>query len=181
MTPKLRIFLWLPILVVALDQLTKWWVVQNVELGVGSIPVIDGFFWITHVLNTGIVFGWLRDGSVLGFLLLTLVAIALVVSFFRQLPPSDVWSAAALALILGGAIGNGIDRLVRGAVVDFLRFNLGLFNYPDFNVADSAIVIGVAILLLAPQTWRQLQEEPAGGPEPELPSSSTRAPQQDPG
>jgi signal peptidase II len=179
-TPKLRIFMWLPVLVVALDQLTKWWVVRNVELGIGRVPVIEGFFWITHVLNTGIVFGWLRGGSVIGFLILTLVAIALVVSFYRQLPADDVWSASALALILGGAIGNGLDRLLRGAVVDFLRFDLGFIMYPDFNVADSGIVVGVAILLLAPQTWRQVHQQSQEG-EAELGGDGRRAAQQDPG
>ena len=158
MSPKLRLFSWLPVLVVLLDQLTKLWVVQNVELGLGRVPVIDGFFWITHRRNTGIVFGWLREFPAFGLFVPPLVAVSLVTFFYRQVHERDVWSAAALAMILGGAIGNGLDRVLRGGVVDFLRFDLGFMIYPDFNVADSAIVVGALLLLLAPQTWRELGE-----------------------
>jgi signal peptidase II len=149
---KLRVLLLVAPIVVVLDQLTKWWVTRSIDLG-GAIPVIDGFFSITHVLNRGIVFGFFQGGYVWLFLLLTLLAIGLIASFFRQLNERDVLAASALGLILGGAVGNGIDRLVRSAVVDFLHFDFGWFTYPDFNVADSGIVIGVGLLLFAPQTW----------------------------
>ncbi len=149
---KLRAIIFIAPLVVALDQLTKWWVTQEIQLG-QALPVIDGFFAITHVLNRGIVFGFFQGGYIWLFLLLTLVAMGLIVSFYRQLGERDVLAASALGLILGGALGNGIDRLFRSAVVDFLHFDFGWFVYPDFNVADSGIVVGVALLLFAPQVW----------------------------
>ena len=152
MSPKLRIFLLIAVVVVILDQLTKYWVVSSIGLH-EAVPVIDGFFSITHVLNRGIVFGLFQGGYVAIFLLLTVVAVGLIGTFYRQLPSTDLLSTGALGLILGGAIGNGIDRLARQAVVDFLHFELGMFTYPDFNVADSCIVIGVGLLLFAPQSW----------------------------
>jgi signal peptidase II len=151
-SPKLRVLLILTAIVVPLDQLTKLWVVSSIEPR-GAIPVIDGFFSITHVLNPGIVFGFFQGGYVGIFLLLTAMAVGLIGMFYRQLPDGDVISSSALGLILGGAVGNGIDRLLRQAVVDFLHFDFGIFIYPDFNVADSCIVAGVALLILAPQTW----------------------------
>jgi signal peptidase II len=79
----------------------------------------------------------------------TLIAIGLIISFFRKLSPGDRLSALALGLILGGAVGNLLDRLIYGAVVDFLRLQLWVgYSWPDFNVADSSIVIGVALLVL---------------------------------
>jgi signal peptidase II len=153
-SPKLRVLLIVTTLVVPIDQLTKLWVVSSIPR-LGAIPVIDGFFSITHVLNPGIVFGFFQGGYVGIFLLLTAMAVGLIAMFYRQLPDADVISSAALGLILGGAVGNGIDRLLRQAVVDFLHFDFGAFVYPDFNVADSCIVVGVALLILAPQTWTQ--------------------------
>ena len=156
MTGKLRVLLILSAIVVPLDQLTKYWVTSSIPQG-GAIPVIEGFFSITHVLNPGIVFGLFQGGYVGIFLLLTALAVGLIFMFYRQLPDGDLISATALGLILGGAIGNGIDRLIRQAVVDFLHFDFTWFVipfvYPDFNVADSAIVVGVGLLILAPQTW----------------------------
>lgn len=156
MSTKLRLLLILTALVVPLDQLTKYWVTSSIPRG-GAVPVIDGFFAITHVLNPGIVFGLFQGGYVGIFLLLTAIAVGLIFLFYRQLPDGDWVSATALGLILGGAIGNGIDRLLRQAVVDFLHFDFSWFVlpfiYPDFNVADSAIVVGVGLLIFAPQTW----------------------------
>jgi signal peptidase II len=155
-TTKLRILLILTALVVPLDQVTKHWVTTSIPRG-GAIPVIDGFFAITHVLNPGIVFGFFQGGYVGIFLLLTALAVGLIFMFYRQLPDGDRVSSTALGLILGGAVGNGIDRLLRQAVVDFLHFDFSWFYfpfiYPDFNVADSCIVVGVGLLILAPQTW----------------------------
>jgi signal peptidase II len=152
--PKLLALLIPALLVIPIDQWTKAWVVRNIDFG-GRIPVIEGFFSITHVLNRGIVFGWFQGGDVAVFIALTLLAVGLIFSFYRQLSPEDKLSATALGLILGGAMGNLIDRLVRQAVVDFLRFDFRFFTYPDFNVADSAIVIGVGFLLLRRGVWTE--------------------------
>jgi signal peptidase II len=98
------------------------------------------------------------------FIGITLVAIALIVSFYRRLAPGDRLSALSLGMILGGAVGNLIDRVARGEVVDFLHFRLwGGYEWPDFNLADSAIVVGVAFLvveLLA--TEGETRTDPAG-------------------
>ena len=146
MSRKLGPLLTLFALVLLLDQLTKLWVAANVS-PFHPIPVISGFFRITHARNPGAALGLFPSIPVGVFVVLTLAAIGLVVSFYRRIDPQDRISAAALGLILGGAIGNLIDRVFRGEVVDFLQFDLGLFIFPDFNVADSSIVIGVALLL----------------------------------
>jgi signal peptidase II len=158
--PKFLAFVLPALLVVPLDQWAKHWIVRNIEFG-GEIPVIDGFFSLTHVLNRGIVFGWFQGGDVAVFVVLTLLAVGLIFSFYRQLPVEDRLSATALGLILGGAIGNLVDRLLRKAVVDFLHFDFGFFVYPDFNIADSAIVVGVGVLLLRRGAWVSTPEPSA--------------------
>jgi signal peptidase II len=161
--PKLWAFLAPALLVVPIDQATKLWIVRNIEFG-AERPVIDGFFSLTHVLNRGIVFGWFQGGDVAVFVVLTLLAVGLIFSFYRQLLPEDRFSAAALGLILGGALGNLVDRLVRHAVVDFLHFDFQLFTYPDFNIADSAIVVGVGVLLLRRGAWGETHQPGTGDP-----------------
>jgi signal peptidase II len=147
MSPKFKALLIIVAVVLPLDYLTKLWVVNHVS-PFEPIVVIDGFFRITHARNPGMALGLLQDVSVWVFVALTVVALVMILSFFRRVPSDDVLSAGALGLITAGALGNLIDRVVRQEVVDFLQFDLGLFIFPDFNVADSAIVIGVVLLLL---------------------------------
>ncbi len=147
MTPKLRILGITLAVIVPLDQLTKYWVVKSVSPW-EPISVLDGLFRITHARNPGAVFGLAQGLPVWVFVALTLVALWMIGSFYRSVEADDRKQAAALGLILSGALGNLIDRLVRGEVIDFLQFDLRLFVFPDFNVADSAIVIGVGLLLL---------------------------------
>ena len=169
MTPKLRIGLGACLLSLLLDQFSKVLVAGNLSYA-DRIPVIEGFFYLTHVRNTGAAFG-LFAGAPVGirlafFIGISLVAIVIIVSFFRRLAPGDRLAALALGLVLGGAVGNLIDRIVRGEVVDFLHFRLwGGYAWPDFNVADSAIVVGVAILvleLLASEGESRSRDEPGG-------------------
>jgi signal peptidase II len=150
MSPKLRTLLVLIAVIVPIDQLTKFLVVTHVERGSYAVPIaaLDGFFHITHSRNPGAALGLAQNVHVYFFVALTLVALGLIGSFFRRIDAADRLSAVSLGLIVSGAIGNLFDRVVRGEVIDFLQFNLGLFIFPDFNVADSAIVIGVALLLL---------------------------------
>lgn len=117
-----------------------------------SIPVIPGLFSITHIQNPGGAFGlladhplWIRKGV---FLVLSTVAVAAVLYFHHQTPRTHPWLASGLALIFGGAVGNLIDRFRFGKVVDFLDFYIGTAHWPAFNVADSAITVGVGIFLL---------------------------------
>ena len=150
MSPKLRTLFILIAIVVPLDQLTKYLVVKNVPWGGYAVPfqALEGFFHITHSRNPGAALGLAQNVHVYFFVALTLVALGLIGSFFRRIDANDRLSAVSLGLIVAGAMGNLLDRVVRGEVIDFLQFNLGLFIFPDFNVADSAIVIGVALLLL---------------------------------
>ncbi len=147
MSPKLRILLAIVVIVFPLDQLTKLWIAANVS-PFEPLVLIDGFLQLTHARNPGMALGLFQSVPVFVFIGLTLVALWLVVSFFRRIPAGDVLSATALGLILAGALGNLVDRALRGEVIDFIQFDLGLFIFPDFNVADSAIVIGVALLLV---------------------------------
>ncbi len=147
MTPKLRAGLIVMAVVLPLDQLTKAWVASNVS-PFRPLVVIEGFFSITYARNPGMALGLFPEVPVLVFVAFTLVALALLVHFYRQLPAGDVLSATALGSVTGGALGNLCDRVMRGEVVDFLQFDLGLFVWPDFNVADAAIVCGVILLMV---------------------------------
>jgi signal peptidase II len=147
LSPKLRILLSLVAVIVPLDQFTKWWVSQNVSPA-SPIEVIPGFFSIAHARNPGAALGLFPDAPIIILIGLTVVALGMILWFYIQVDRNDRLSAVALGLIVSGAIGNLIDRSVHQAVVDWLQFDLGLFVFPNFNVADSAIVIGVGLLLL---------------------------------
>ena len=152
MAPKLGIFLTAAVVAFALDRATKTWVDASLTYA-DRISVIEGFFYLTHVRNPGAAFGLFAtqpEPLRLGFFIsVTLVAIGLMISFFRSLAPGDRLSALALGTILGGTLGNLCDRVFRGEVVDFLHFRLWSgYSWPDFNLADTFIVVGVALLVL---------------------------------
>jgi signal peptidase II len=172
MSPKLRTLCWLVAVIVPLDQLTKYWVAANVPY-VGAIEVIQGFFRITHARNPGAALGLAQGAPIWVFIGLTLVALAMIGSFFRKIPAHDRLSAFALGLIVSGALGNLIDRVWHREVIDFLQFDLQLFIFPDFNVADSAIVIGVALLLLDVVT-QETEQSVAGATGPARDADATR-------
>ena len=150
MSPKLRTLLVILAVVVPLDQITKQLVVTHIAPGDYYAPIqaLDGFFRITHSRNSGAVLGLLQSVGPYPFVVLTAVALVMMATFWRRIDPRDRLSAVALGLIISGALGNLFDRVVRREVIDWAQFNLGLFIFPDFNVADSAIVIGVALLIL---------------------------------
>ena len=133
------------------DQVTKTLVLHWMPL-YHTIPVINGFFDLVHVHNPGGAFGFLSGQhpmlrSVL-FLSATAVAIGLILTFYHRTPAGHHWLATAFSLILGGALGNLVDRLRFGQVVDFLDVYIGRYHWPAFNVADSAITVGIAIFLV---------------------------------
>lgn len=137
--------------IVAADQLSKWWVMTHFALH-ESKTIIPGFFNLTSIRNTGAAFGLLAgtDGAWRpwffgGIALAALVAIGFLYNQYRQRGRVYVY---ALASIAGGAVGNLIDRVRFGAVVDFLDFYIGRYHWPAFNVADSAIVVGVGLFLI---------------------------------
>lgn len=137
-------FVLITLAVVALDRMTKWLVVRRIPLG-HEIPVLGQWGLLTHIKNTGAAFG-LFPGSIVPLILVSLLASVIVVAMAQR--ARGQWSRLVpLGLILGGAIGNLIDRVVHGKVTDFIL--VGIPNgsrFPVFNVADSAVTIGVAIL-----------------------------------
>lgn len=148
----MRRFLAIVAAVVIFDQLTKGWILKSFAL-YESLEVIPGFFSLTYLTNKGAAFGFLAEqtGAWRHYLFLVLGAVALVVivvAWWRMRQSHPLY-AISLPLIAGGAIGNLIDRLRHGAVVDFLDVYVGTYHWPAFNVADSAICIGVVVFLLA--------------------------------
>ena len=136
--------------VVLVDQITKLLAVKHL-LGRPPVLVVPGFFDFSLVYNTGAAFGLLNDAdgwqNLFFISVAALVSIFLIVSLYR-LNRSDTQVAMAFALILGGAIGNVIDRLQQGYVVDFIHWFYQDWHWPTFNIADSAITIGAVLLVL---------------------------------
>jgi signal peptidase II len=137
-------------IIVLLDQFTKALVIGYIPLH-QTIPVIRGFFDITHIHNPGGAFGLMANLSPalrsIIFLFISSLAVGLIFYFYNKTPPNYPWLAAAFALIFGGAIGNLIDRLRFGVVIDFLDLYIGNLHWPAFNVADSAISVGIGIFV----------------------------------
>ena len=137
--------------VVILDQITKAVILLKLPL-YNSIIVIPGFFCITHIRNRGMAFGLLanRNSDLLGifFMLISILAICFVLYLYMNTPKTHPLLSTALALIFGGAFGNLIDRIRFGEVVDFLDCHIGTLHWPAFNIADSTISIGIAIIMI---------------------------------
>jgi signal peptidase II len=137
-------------LVVAADQISKALILKYLPLH-QSIPIIRGFFDITHVHNPGGAFGLMADMSqavrTFVFIFISSLAVCLILYLYIKTPRSHALLAAGLALILGGAIGNLIDRFRFGIVVDFIDVYVGSYHWPAFNIADSAITVGIVIFL----------------------------------
>jgi signal peptidase II len=149
--PRL-VWLGLSFVIVVLDQITKAILVRTIDLHGPLVSLIDGVLGLSHVRNYGAAFGFLSDPSIpyqgTLFALLSLVALAAVVWYQTQVPADARLSHLALSLVLGGAVGNLIDRIRLGYVVDFIHVYWGTWSWPDFNVADSAITVGVCLLIL---------------------------------
>ena len=132
--------------VIAVDQISKF-ALSSALPEYGSVPVINGFFNLVHVRNRGMAFGLMNQpGHGLQFYFLvaaTIGAIALLLFWFRKMKDQDRKITIGLGLILGGAIGNFIDRIRLGEVVDFLDFYAGSYHWPAFNAADTAITAGI--------------------------------------
>lgn len=138
--------------VVLLDQLTKLLIVLAFPLHEGK-EIIPGFFSLLHVHNTGAAFSLLAGESSLWrqlfFSLVTVFVLVIIVLAYRKVKQEDRWTRTAYGLICGGALGNLIDRLRLGEVIDFLLFYIGRYQWPAFNIADSAITIGAVMLLVS--------------------------------
>ena len=171
-SPRNLVFIGVTLVGLVLDQLSKAWIVANVRYQIDEIDVIPGFFSIVHARNPGAAFGTLGGfgNRHLVFGIFTVVALYVVFDMLRKLAPDARFVSAALGLILSGAIGNALDRArglsfmpsglaADGKVTDFLRVyteipaikgflidNFGTYEWPSFNVADIALVVGVAML-----------------------------------
>ena len=139
-------------LIVLADRITKVWVAAHIELG-GAIPVIPHVLRITHWTNEGAAFSIFADSASPHLVRWVLVAFAVVLLIavlvaLVRLGQSFTLTTIALALVLGGALGNVHDRILYGSVVDFIEVHVFSYHWPDFNVADSSIVTGACLLLL---------------------------------
>jgi signal peptidase II len=134
-------------IVLVLDQMSKAWVLRTLPENAVWVPIpaLSRFLTITHVTNTGAAFGLFKDRGVL-FILIAIAVSAGIVIYSRYLPQGRFWVRFSLGLQLGGAIGNLIDRVRFGHVTDFITVGIDDLKWPTFNVADSAIVVGVIIL-----------------------------------
>jgi len=149
--PPRRLEIWLPLAIVALDQLTKAIVRSNVPLH-SSVTVVPGLVDFTHVRNSGAAFGILNVTEFpFKTAVIAVIATAALIGvgmYAARLAHHQVLARTGLALIIGGAAGNLIDRVVTGSVVDFVDVYWRSYHFWAFNVADSAITVGVAILIL---------------------------------
>ena len=145
------------------DQATKIWVVKNIKYRVEEIQVIDGFFSLVHAQNKGAAMGILNDYEhrMLVFAVFTVIALGVLWQMYCEIPAEDRYQGAALGLVLSGAIGNAIDRIHKQSVTDFLRVytenpsikpwlvdTFGTYEWPSFNVADAAIVVGLILFII---------------------------------
>jgi signal peptidase II len=152
MTPHLRRGIIAAIVVLALDQASKLWLLFVFDIGHRGAVRLTPFFDLVLAWNVGISFGWFQnDSHVAQFVLMAVKAVAVIVLAIWMTRSRTLIASVALGLIIGGAIGNAIDRFAYGAVVDFALFHLQIggntFNWYVFNLADVAIVAGVAALL----------------------------------
>ena len=137
-------------IVVIADQISKALILKYLPVH-HSIPVIRGFFDITHIHNPGGAFGLMANMSetvrTFVFIIVSSLAVCLILYLYIKTPRSHAFLAIGFALILGGAVGNLIDRFRFGIVVDFLDVYVGKYHWPAFNIADSAITVGILIFL----------------------------------
>jgi signal peptidase II len=160
---KYALFSVVAIVFTVLDQVTKIWVRKNLTLYDEGIPVIPGFFDIVHAENPGAAFGMLggAENRMIFFAIFTVIAVGVLGQMLWQLPKDDRLQNLALAFITSGAIGNAIDRVQKQSVTDFLRIYtdnpsakaklvewFGTAEWPSFNVADAAIVIGLGLFVV---------------------------------
>ena len=152
-------WLWLSVLTVIIDQLSKIWIDSNMSL-YQSIPVFPGFN-ITYVHNFGAAFSLLSEAGGWQRWFFTLLAASIsvgIVIWLKRLKPEETLSAISLGLILGGAIGNLIDRVIYGYVIDFFDVYYHTWHWPVFNIADSAITVGVALMLYESFMHKELED-----------------------
>ena len=154
----------LPMSIVVADQATKWLVVQRLPL-YEDVAIIPGLVSLQHVRNSGAVFGLLQNWAIPGkpyiFALLSTLALTALAYYARTIPREERLSRFALSLVIGGAIGNLIDRVRFGYVIDFVKMYWDSYVWPNYNVADSAISIGLILLVADSFRPREREASPA--------------------
>jgi signal peptidase II len=158
---RMRVFIIVSGCVILFDHLVKWIIRATMDLN-QTIPVIGNFFTISYILNSGIAFGFFDSNpspvKTPLLIVISLVALCIILYIFLSLPKEIRHSGLAMGLVFGGAIGNIIDRIIRGKVVDFLdvdfpdisipRLHIYMTRWPTFNVADSCVLVGIIMLLI---------------------------------
>ena len=142
---------WPALAVILLDQISKLAVKNSLQIH-ESIPIINGFFNLVHVRNKGMAFGFMNrpdiNYGVYFLIAASIAAIIFLTIWFFKLKQRENLTIFALSLILGGAVGNLIDRVRFGEVIDFADFHVGQYHWPAFNVADSAITVGAGLIAI---------------------------------
>lgn len=189
-TAKYVLFAVVTVVFTVIDQWSKIWIQNNVELYREEIPVIPGFFSIVHAENPGAAFGLLNDSPyrMWVFAAFTVVALGVLFQMLWQLPKDDKLQNVALGLIMSGAIGNAIDRILKQSVTDFLKIytdneaasawlieRVGTAQWPSFNIADAAIVVGLLFFFIHFLFFEKDDEEATA--DPPKAAVSTDAPQ----
>jgi signal peptidase II len=168
---QLRLFATALVIVVS-DRIVKGLVVRTMRMG-ESVDVWGSFFRLTRTENTGAAFGMFR-GRGTWFIVISLAAAIAIIAFRREIARMKRWEQLAFGLVLGGAVGNLIDRVRSGAVVDFLDFGFGELRWPAFNIADSAITVGVILLAVNLVFFSRPVLDGGGAPDPRLDAPSDR-------
>lgn len=145
------------IIVVSVDQASKYLIQQMMDLNT-SILVLGDLLRLTYIRNPGAAFG-IMIGNRYFFLVLSLLACGVMIYYFYKMPASERWGRLALTLILGGAVGNLIDRIRYSEVTDFIDVGFGAYRWPVFNVADIAVTVGVILLFIRLSSSQQTAAE----------------------
>ena len=181
MSGKYRLFTVVTLVFLVLDQVTKIWVVRNLEYQRDEIQIIDGWFSLVHAQNKGAAFGFMsnNDNAMVFFAVFTLIAVGVLGQMLREMESNETLQIWGVSLVASGALGNAIDRAHKQSVTDFLRVytehpslqpwlieNFRTYEWPSFNVADAAIVVGLGLFMVDYLFFQKEEEElPSDPPE----------------
>lgn len=153
-------YYFITLLIIISDQLTKWLVVNYMTYGGPSLEIVPNWLYFTSHRNSGAAWGVLQDQMIFFYILTTIVVVAIIYVMWKHGAENSLL-ALSLAIILGGAIGNFIDRIFRKEVVDFIRVDL--FNFPIFNIADMALTFGVMTMFIYVIKDEKMKKEKSNG------------------